>query len=56
MRAGFLLNPASGILHAYPASEACNTDQIVARVFSPMMQALRADKRFRRYCARCFRL
>lgn len=50
----FLLNTRSGILHRYPANEACNTDQIADRDKLMIRMPLPLNVWYERDCKRCF--
>lgn len=54
MNSKYLLNKRSGVLHTYPAFEACNTDDITDTNKQVTIEPLRDRPRFRIDCKRCF--
>lgn len=51
----YVLNLLSGVMHRYPANEACNVDDMRSRQEFETILHARQSPRFRRFCRRCFR-
>ena len=54
-RGVFILNARTGVLHHYPASEACNIDAIPKRyrLVDTDLENVQGHKAFKRICKRC---